>query len=144
MKKIIYVSGIACANLMMLGCLFKVSHWPGGEVLLTVAVLFFGFFFFPAALISNYQSQETQKYKWLYVVTFIVFFIGMMGILFKVRHWAGADILLYLAVPAPFVLFLPVYLYQTRNEKKEGNLNFLAIMFGLTFIAVFTVLLALK
>jgi hypothetical protein len=68
----------------------------------------------------------------------------MMGVLFKVQHWPGASVFLLLGIPLPFVLFLPVYLYQTRNEKKEGNLNFLGVMFGLIFLAVFSVLLSLN
>jgi hypothetical protein len=144
MKKIIYISGIACANLMMFGCIFKVQHWPGAGILLSLSVFLFCFYFLPFALISSYQSQEQKKFTWLYLVTFIVFFIGMMGTLFKIQHWPGGGILLFIGIPLPFILFLPVYLYQTRNEKKNETLNFLGIMFGLTFLAVFSVLLALN
>ena len=144
MKKSIYISGIATANLMLFGCLFKMFHWPGASILLCLSVLLFCFIFLPFALLSSYQSQETKKYKWLYIVTFIVFFIGMMGILFKVQHWPGASLFLMIGIPLPFVLFLPVYLYQTRDEQKRNSGNFLGIMFGLTFLAVFSVLLTLN
>jgi len=144
MKKSIYISGIVSANLMMLGCLFKVMHWPGASIILTLAVFLFCFFFLPFALMSGYRETDQQKYKWLYMVTFIVFFIGMMGTLFKVMHWPGAGVFLFLGIPLPFLLFLPVYLYQTKDEKRNGSVNFLGIMFGLTFLAVFSVLLALS
>ncbi len=144
MKKSIFISGIVSANLMMLGCLFKVMHWPGASIILVLAVALFCFVFLPFALMSGYREPDQQKYKWLYLVTFIVFFIGMMGTLFKVMYWPGASILLFLGIPMPFLLFLPVYLYQTRNEKRNGSVNFLGIMFGLTFLAVFSVLLALS
>src|ERR1035437_382096 len=113
MKKLIYISGIASANLMMFGSLFKVQHWSGGNVLITLATFLFCFIFLPSALISSYHGQEQKKYKWLYIVTFIVFFISMMGVLFKVMHWPGAAMFLLLGIPLPFVVFLPVYLYQT-------------------------------
>jgi sugar phosphate permease len=144
MKKLIYISGIACANLMMFGCMFKVFHWPGASIMLALAVFLFCLFFLPAALINHYQNQETKKFLLLHVVTFVVFFVGMMGMLFKVQHWPGANIFLQISIPLPFILFLPVYLYETRNAKKSDDMNFLGVLFGLTFLAVFTVLLALN
>ena len=144
MKKSIYFSGIACAEFMFLGSIFKIQHWPGAGIFLTVSVLLFCFFFLPAALMNSYNNQEEKKYKETYIVAGIVFAICMMGVLFKVQHWPGAAIFLFIGIPLPFVLFLPVYLYQTRNENKAGNMNFSGIMFGLIFLAIFSVLLSLN
>jgi hypothetical protein len=128
---------------MLFGSLFKIMHWPGASILLILGVFLFCFYFLPAALMNSYREQGS-KYKLLYIVTFIVFGIGMMGTLFKIMHWPGAIIFLLLSIPLPFVLFLPVYLYQTREEKKNETRNLLGIVFGLTFLAVFSVLLALN
>jgi hypothetical protein len=144
MKKSVYFTGIASAMLMLFGCMFKVMHWPGANIMLILSVFLFCFYFLPVALIANYKSQEISKHKALHIITFIVFFMSVMGVLFKVLHWPGAAIFLIVGLPTPFVVFLPVYLYSTRNEKKENNINFLGIMFGLTFLAVFSVLLALS
>jgi hypothetical protein len=143
MKKSIYYLGIACANLMLFGSLFKIQHWPGASVMLVLAVFLFCFAFLPMALMNSY-TEGGQKHKTLHIVTFIVFFISMMGVIFKVQHWPGAGALLPFGITLPFILFLPVYLYQTRNEKNKETMNFSAIMFGLTFLAVFSVLLALN
>ncbi len=143
MKKSIYYLGIACANLMLFGSLFKIQHWPGASVMLVLAVFLFCFAFLPMALMNSY-NEGGQKYKALHIVTFIVFFISMMGVIFKVQHWPGAGMFLPFGITLPFILFLPVYLYQTRNEKNKETMNFSAIMFGLTFLAVFSVLLALN
>jgi len=144
MKKSVFISGIVCANLMLFGSMFKVFHWPGANVMLVLSILLFCFHFLPFALINNYQNQQEKKHMLLHVVTFVVFFISMMGVLFKIMHWPGASVFLFLGIPLPFVLFLPVYLYQTRKEKNNSSVNFLGIMFGLTFLAVFSVLLALN
>ncbi len=144
MKKLIYISGIVAVNLMMLGAFCKAMHWPGANIILILAIFIFCFWFLPSALISSYKTQEVKKYKWLYIVTFIVFFINMAGALFKVLHWQGAGLILIVALPLPFVLFLPVYLAQTRKDKNYSVLNLMGVMFGLTFVAVFSVLLALN
>lgn len=144
MKKFIYISGIASVNLMLFGALLKVLHLYGGGVLLTISILVFCVVFLPLALISSFKSQDERTLKWLYVITFIVFFIDLMGALFKLQHWPGASWLMLVGLPLPFVLFLPVYLYQTRKNKDKSVLNNLSVMFGLTFLAVFSVLLTLN
>lgn len=143
MKKSVYISGIASTILMMFGCMFKIMHWPGASVLLILSVFLFCFYFLPFALINSYKTQGENKFKALHVVSFIVFFICILGVLFKVMHWPGAGLLLFASLLLPFVAFLPVYIYQTKDIKKEGNINFSGIMFGLTFLAVFSVMLAL-
>lgn len=144
MKKSVYYTGITSAMLMLFGCMFKIMHWPGASIMLILSVFLFCFYFLPVALIANYRSQEIPKNRALHIITFIVFFISVMGVLFKVMHWPGAGIFLIVGLPLPFIVFLPAYLYSTRNEKKDNSMNFLGIMFGLTFLAVFSVLLALS
>jgi hypothetical protein len=143
MKTSVYYTGITCSILMLIGCMFKVMHWPGANILLMLSVFTFCFGFLPIALMNSYKAQISSKYKTLHVVAYLVFAFCMMGVLFKVMHWPGASIFLLIGLPLPFVLFLPVYLNATKDEKKEGNKNFLGMMFGLTFLAIFSVLLAL-
>src|ERR1700741_2391193 len=119
MKKSVYISGIACAVIMLLGCMFKIMHWPGASMLFIIPVALFCLYFLPIALIASYR--EEKKYKALHIVTFIVFLISMTGVLFKVIHWPGASILLFVGLPLPFILFLPVYLKSTSPDKKESN-----------------------
>jgi hypothetical protein len=141
MKKYIYLLGILTANLIMSGSLFKVMHWPGANILLVSGTILFGFLFLPVALIASYM--ESGKYKILHWVTYLVFTSGVFTVLFKAMHWPGSDILLKCSLPLPFVLFLPVYLYQTRHTKEVTDNDFLGVLFGLTFIAVFSALLTL-
>jgi uncharacterized membrane protein len=142
MKKLIFISGIISANLMMFGSIFKVMHWPLASVLLVCAVFIFCFIFLPLALISSYKSESMQKYKLLSLVTFVVFFSGVISILLKIQHWPYANIIMYITLPLPFILFMPVYFYETRLEKNQSD-NIMAVMMGLTFLAVFSVFLTM-
>lgn len=144
MKKFIYFLGILCSNLILFGSLFKVQHWPAANMLLIAGLLICCILFLPLALYSSYQNQEEKKYGILYVVSFLVFFTGLMGSLFKIEHWPGAGIFLLIGIPLPFILFLPVYLYQTRKIKNISSNSFLGIVFGLIFLAVYGVLLSLN
>ena len=144
MKKLVYISGIVIAILILFGSAFKALHFPGANIMLVLGIVLFSFWFLPSALISSYKSQEVRKYKWLHIATFISFFIVLIGAMFKVMHWHGAGLLLLIGIPVPFVLFLPVYLYQTRKESNKSFFNLMSIMLGLTLLAVFNSLLALN
>ena len=144
MKKFIYISGIASANFMFLGSIFKVQHWPGANIMLVISVFLFCFLFLPFGLYESYKNNNPKKYGFLYVVSFVVFFIVFISALFKVLHWPGAGLLMVISLPLPFVLFLPVYLYHIRKDKNYSFINFMGIMFGLTFLAVFSSLLSLN
>lgn len=144
MKRSVYITGISCAILMLFGCIFKVMHWPGAGVMLVLSVFLFCFWFLPTALKNSYELLPFKKMKTLHVVSYLVFAVCMMGVLFKVMHWPGATLFLFVGILSPFVIFLPVYLYSTREEEKTGNKNFLGLVLGLTFLAVFSVFLALS
>jgi hypothetical protein len=144
MKKYIYITGIASANLLFIGAMCKVMHWPGAGILLTLSIFIFSFCFLPFALYNAYQNSTPKKYKLLYIVSYIVFAFVFVGALFKIMHWPGASWLLIIGIPLPMVLFLPVYLIQTRKDKKYSVTNFMGILFGLTFLAVFSSMLSIN
>ncbi len=143
MKKSVYITGISCAILMLFGCVSKIMHWPGAGIMLVLAVFLFCFVFLPMALKNSYDNLSLRKMKTLHVVSYLVFAFCMMGVLFKIMHWPGAVMFLFVGILSPFAIFLPVYLYHTKEEEKTGNKNFLALVLGLTFLAVFSVFLAL-
>jgi hypothetical protein len=143
MKRSVYITGISCTILMLFGCIAKIMHWPGAGVMLVLSVFLFCFFFLPMAIKNNYEQLPIKKMKSLHVISFLVFAFCMMGTLFKIMHWPGAALFLLIGLLAPFVIFLPAYLYHTREEEKTGNKNFLALVLGLTFLAVFSVFLAM-
>jgi len=144
MKRSVYITGISCTILMLVGCISKVMHWPGASPMIIISVFLFCFGFLPAGLMNSYKTLPLKKLKTLHIITFLVFSLCMMGVLFKIMHWPGAGLFLLPGLMLPFVVFLPVYLYHTREEEKTGNKNFFAVTLGLTFLAVFSVFLAMN
>jgi hypothetical protein len=64
--------------------------------------------------------------------------------LFKVMHWPGAGKALMIALPFPYVVFLPVFLAVTAKDKSFSIYNTIYVLFLLAGISVFTALLALN
>jgi hypothetical protein len=64
--------------------------------------------------------------------------------LFKIQHWPFAGYAVLIGVPFPFVVFLPVWLYQTSKIKNFDINNTIFVLFLLALQSVFSVLLALN
>ena len=60
MKKTIYISGIVTANLLLIGCIFKINHWPGAGVALTLSLIGISFWFLPLSLFHHYKNQNNK------------------------------------------------------------------------------------
>jgi len=139
MKKLIYISGIIIAIVLTLGTSFKIQHWPGAGILLTISIVFFALFFIPAALLNNYQKEKKNAY--LYISIFLTLLISFTAALFKIQHWPGAGILVMIGLIVPFVIFLPAYIsYYNRSANKDIT-GFIAVLFLLVFVAVMDALM---
>lgn len=144
MKQKIYLLGLATTIVIFSGTIFKINHWPGAQILLTVGLMTLIFFFLPAALINNYKAQETRQNLPLYIVTWLTCAIVFTSMLFKISHWQGAGILLTIALPFPYVVFLPVFLITTSKIKNFNIYNTVFVLFLMALTSVFSVLLGLS
>jgi len=143
MKKFILIFGVIIINVFVYGALFKVQHWPGGNILIILGLGFFCLVFLPLAFIQSYNGNG-KKYKQLYIAGFICSFITFIGAMFKIQHWPGASWFLIVGIPLPFVYFLPVYVYHHNKSKEKSMINFLGVMFMMVYVALFTSILALN
>lgn len=128
----------------MVGAIFKINHWPGANVLITVGLVLLAYMFFPMALVNSYKMHKDASQKPLYWAVFITSLITLTGMLFKIMHWPGAGILLLFGLPLPFVYFLPLYIHYHNKTKSIADSNFFGIVFFFIYVAVFSSLLALQ
>ncbi len=144
MKQKIYILGVITALVVFTGAIFKVNHFPGAGILLTLGLVTMVFFFLPLALINHYKSEESSKNLSLYIVTWLTCFVIFISMLFKLMHWPGAGILLTIALPFPYVVFLPFFLSVTSKNKNFNIYNTVFVLFLLALNSVFSGLLALN
>lgn len=55
MKKTMYVLGYIAAFLSTMGLLFKLQHWPGAGIMLTLGIVLLNFGFFPMYFYDRYK-----------------------------------------------------------------------------------------
>lgn len=144
MKNKIYYFGIICCLLVVFGCLFKIQHWAGAGIILTLGFFIFSLVYIPVALVNSYRSEKDKKLKWLYILAFLNILIICAGALFKIQHWPGAGQLLLWSIPLPFILFLPFYLLYVNKNKQLNYTNLLLVLFFFAYFGAITALLSLN
>lgn len=144
MKQKIYILGLVVMVVLFTAVTFKLNHFPGASILLTTGIFCLLVVFLPLALRSSYRLEGSRKNLLLYIVTWITAFVVFGSMLFKLMHWPGAGILLTVALPFPFLVFLPVYLYSTSRIENYSIYNTVFVLFMLTIVSVLNGLLSLN
>jgi hypothetical protein len=130
--------------IMSTGAVFKVNHWPAAGILLIAGTLTLVLLFLPVALINHYKVEGNSQNRLLYIVTWITCFVVFTAMLFKIMHWPHAGIGLLIALPFPYVVFLPVFLVVTSKNKNFNIYNTVFVLILLAVNSVFSALLALN
>lgn len=144
MKQKIYTLGLIITSVIFLGALLKINHWPGGGQLLILGIVTLVMVFLPLALRNHFRAEGGRKNLLLYIVTWLTCFVVFGGMLFKMMHWPGAGKALLIALPFPYVVFLPVFLFITSKDKKFSIHNTIAVLFLLAGTSITSALLALN
>jgi hypothetical protein len=144
MKQKIYIIGVATVVTVFAGAIFKVNHYPGAAILLIAGIASLLLLFLPLALISHYRSGEGNKSLTLHIVTYVTCLLVFTAMLFKLLHWPYAGTLLTIALPFPYLVFLPVFVYITSKDKNFNIYNTVFVFLLLALNSVFSGLLALN
>jgi hypothetical protein len=144
MKQKIYFLGLGAAILMSTGAIFKVNHWPAAAIMMIIGTLVLIFLFLPAALINHYRIEKNRQDKILYIVTWVTGFVVFGAMLFKIMHWPYAGYALLIALPFPYVVFLPAFLAVTSKYKNFNIYNTVYVLLLLALNSVFAALLSLN
>ncbi len=98
----------------------------------------------PIALRNHFKAEGTRQNLPLYILTWLTCFVVFTGMLFKIMHWPHAGTMLLVALPFPYVVFLPVFLTVTSKNKNFSIYNTVFVLMLLVFNSVFTTLLGLN
>ncbi len=144
MKQKIYIFGVVTAIIIFTGTLFKLNHWPGAGYLLIIGIATLVLGFLPLALRDHYKASGTRQNLLLHIVTWLTCFVVFTSMLFKIQHWPYAGILLTIAIPFPYVVFLPVFISTMSKNKNFNIYNTVFVLMLLAASSVLSALLALN
>lgn len=132
MKKFAYITGAIASVSLLGGAFFKISHWPGANVMLLIGTLTLSMFFIPYFFYVNLKEQTEKKSKVIAAFGLLTALFLCAGALFKLLHWPGAMLMIG-GFGLFFLIFLPLYIFNgVRNPLTKVS----SISNGFLFAAI--------
>ncbi|MEO9532507.1 MAG: hypothetical protein ABJG68_07750 [Crocinitomicaceae bacterium] len=122
MRRTLKISAGITVFLCLIGSFFKFQHWPGAGILLLLALSFFGLVFIPLNIVMKYRDEKEKSSRLLMTFGFVQGMILTIGILFKIFHWPGANIIIIGCLLLFTFIFVPVY-FITRFKNPDTKFN---------------------
>lgn len=119
MKNMMKITGVAGTVMLGFASVFKIMHWPGAGILLSLGALVTSFLFLPSALVVLWKETRSRKRIFLFVSAFISGVSLIFGILFKVQHWPGGGALITAFVVFTMLLFIPALLASRLKDEEN-------------------------
>lgn len=122
MKKIMLDSGGFSVATLTLGIFLKFMHWPGAAVCILLGVIILSFVFLPLMFTLKAKEQQSNKDKFVAGTGTLAAILMSLGVMFKMMHWPGANMLCSIALVIVLVVFLPIYFFSgIRNPQTKVN-----------------------
>ena len=119
MKNTMKISGITGTVMLGFAALFKIMHWPGAGIMLTLGSLLLAFVFMPSALTVLWKETHSGKKLFLYISAFITAMLLIIGVTAKVQHWPMAGLILAVASLSGMLAFVPALLYARLKDQED-------------------------
>jgi hypothetical protein len=135
-KLFLFISAFFTAMFFILGTLFKIQHWPGAGLLLSLAAFSGSLLFLPAILAHLLSDPERKNRRGAYILGTAGFILYSFGMLFKIQHWPLATILMVTGLIILGAVALPWYVYLKWKDENNVTSGFLFIIVGLLLIII--------
>ena len=132
----LFISSFITGMLVIFGTLFKIQHWPGAGIVISIAAITGIFLLIPSLLASKLRGDENRPKRSIY----IFFALGSagfaLGLLFKIQHWPFSAVLMITGLILLFFIAFPWYVWYTWKDEKNVSARFIFILVGALAIIV--------
>jgi uncharacterized membrane protein len=119
MKNTMKISGVAGTILLGFGSMFKIQHFPGGSILLTLGAAILALVFLPSALGVLWKETHNRNRLFLFISAFFAGIFFISGALLKIQHWPAAGWFLSLAVISCILFFIPALTVSSLADQEN-------------------------
>ena len=104
--------GVSSSIIIIIGCLLKTFHLQGAGVILLLGGLIFCLIFIPTLIYSKLINKKLVS-----AAGFCFASISIIGVIFKLMHWPGANFLMQWSVTLILFGIMPIYFIRTYSDK---------------------------
>lgn len=140
MTKTIKINAISAAILLLFGTLFKISHWPGANVLIVIGAAA-GIFLFVLLITTFFGKLTTGFEQFNGIFASLALILSLLAFMFKLMHWPGAGIIIWIA-DIGILLAGVFYLIDGLMEKDALKYSFKIITGFFILLLLLVILLA--
>lgn len=119
MKKTTFILGFATAFLFIIGCFFKLMHWPGANELMLFDAMLFSLIFLPMYFTLKYKADKElnmEKPKWTYFLNNLMVSYLVLMVPYTAIKFPGAIYVVLIGLALFLFVFLPrVFLNWYKN-----------------------------
>lgn len=131
MKKVTLGFGLTSTVLLLAGTSFKLLHWPGAGIMITLGAALLVLVYFPILL--YYKLKESPaKEALMHISGFAGITATTLGVLFKIMHWPGAMVILNSGILILAFLYVPMYFYAKYRSSVNKPITLSASLVALT------------
>jgi hypothetical protein len=141
MKKTTLISGVVSSIIVLIGVLFKIMHWPGASVVLLIGIVIFAAVYSLSLFIDKQKLASTKTQKISNVFVMLAMVLISVGFLFKILHWPGAGIVIYLSNAALLVLIPIIFIKASKETETVKKLNFYIESIVIVLLLAFSIFL---
>jgi gliding motility-associated GldL-like protein len=132
----LFISGFFAGMFFILGTLFKVQHWPGAGIVISLAALSGIFLLIPALLADRLADSEKKSKRPVYILGAVSIACYSAGLLFRIMHWPLAGELVLSGLVIFCLVVFPWYTWLTWREENSIKASFIFIIIGSLLIIV--------
>ncbi len=141
MKQTTKLLGIISSSLILVGVIFKTLHWPGAGVILTLGIASFAAIYAILLFIDRQKSAKSSISKISNLFVLLAMILIPAGFLFKMMHWHGAGVIIYISNLALLLLIPIKYLQAAKEKDGVKSTNFYNEAFIITLVLGFSLFL---
>lgn len=111
MKKAAFIIGLVSTSLLLTGTIFKLMHWMGAGILVLSGASALVLGYFPLLLRFKWKESPSNE-RPMHLAGFLGITLTTLGVLFKVFHWPGANVMLLSGMAVLAFAYVPLFYYM--------------------------------
>lgn len=140
----LFIAAFLTGIFFLLGILFKVQHWPGAGIIITLSYLSGILLFVPALFYGIFRDPLKRNKRRVLIMAIVALAFYMAGALFGIQHWPLANILHTVSLLILFLIVMPWYTWITWRNEDHVKAEFIYLVIGSLAIIIPSLLVSLN